>query len=432
MLSGSPKSLGLQQFRLKTQIMNPKSQYRRRGIRFDRLVVLLLCASVVSRIYGADQGAVTVSAEFPGGNISVDKNEAGSVHVAPDLRGDRPWFYWYFEAKAVEPGRVSFVFPEKVVGFKNGAISFQGPAFSPDTGTTWRYLGTNNVLGKDFFYDFTKPNETVRFAVAIPYVQSDLDKFLIRNASNPHLKQSVLTKSRKGRPVELLQIGRPAPERKNVLVTGRHHAAETIASHVLEGFLQAAIADNPTGEAFRSKYFLYAVPFVDKDGVEDGDQGKNRLPHDHNRDYGPIPIYPEVKAIMELAMSAKIVMSLDFHCPTLVMPDHQVMYFVGPKDRPIGNFANVSMLAKGIKQGLPANSPHGPLVWLKPAPIQLPMNSYYFGFRDDAMMAATLEIPFAPPGKIMTPARCREYGKVVLEAWTRASFVSGSNEKTTE
>src|SRR5690606_31742336 len=105
--------------------------------------------------------------------------------------------------------------------------------------------------------------------------------FVKKHSKNPHLKVSVLTKSRKGRDVQLLRIGEPGPGKQSVLFTARHHATETIASYVLEGILAEAMADNATGEAFREKYVLYAVPLVDHDGVEDGDQGKNRQPHDH-------------------------------------------------------------------------------------------------------------------------------------------------------
>jgi hypothetical protein len=374
--------------------------------------------------------AVTISTDFPGANVAVIKNENNSVVLAPDLRGDKPWFYWYFEAKAGKPGRVDFVLPEKVIGFKNGAIGFQGPAISTDGGKTWKWMGTKNVDGPSFYYEFTKQNERVRFAVTIPYVQSNLDQFLKKNAGNPHLKKSVLTKSRHGRSVELLQIGKPGPQVKTVLVTGRHHAAETIASYVLEGFLQAAMSKSSAAAEFREKYVLYCVPFVDKDGVEEGDQGKNRKPHDHNRDYGEKSLYPEIQAIKKLDKAQRFRFALDFHCPTLVMPDHQVMYFVGPKEHPRYNFDNVKELAGWIKKGLPKNAPVGPLVWLKPVKTPTPMNSHFFGFKEGTIMAATLEMPFAPPGKATDPASCRKYGQVILGAWVNTHFLSADGKKS--
>ena len=189
------------------------------------------------------------------------------------------------------------------------------------------------------------------------------------------------------------------------------------------------MSDSAAAEEFRSRYALFAIPFVDKDGVEDGDQGKNRKPHDHNRDYGEKSIYPEVQAIKDLDRKHDFRFSLDFHCPTLVMQDHQVMYFVGAKGHPVYNFDNVSEFTKWIRKGLPENAPHGPLVWLRDKPNPAPMNSWYFGSKKNAIMAATLEIPFAPPGKATDPASCRRYGKVILDAWVNTHFVSAAGER---
>lgn len=393
--------------------------------RLTLMTITVLAMTATSSYVKAENGsgiAVTINSEFPGGNAKVTANSDGSVHLEPDLRGGRPWFYWCFEAASKKPGRVTFVFPEKVAGFKDGAIGFQGPAISADLGKTWKWMGRDQVDGDSFFYEFVEAGERVRFAVTIPYVQTDLDDFLHKNASNAYLKKSVLTKSRNGREVELLQISSPGSNVKPMLVTGRHHATETIASYVLEGFLQEAMSESESAKEFRKKHVLYAVPFVDKDGVEEGDQGKNRRPHDHNRDYGEESIYPEVQAIKKLDKEKNFRFALDFHCPTLVMNDHQVMYFVGPKEHPQYNFENVTEFAGWIKRGLPKTAPVGPYVWLRPSKTPAPMNSNYFGFKKGAIMAATLEIPFAPPGKATDPASCRKYGQTILAAWVSTHF----------
>jgi len=406
---------------------------RRYLLAFVLCVSLPLVLIMTGLAVGADEGKmnVVITTNFPGGNALVQKNEGNTVQVAPDLRGDKPWFYWYFQAEVKQPGRVNFVFPEKVIGFKNGAIGKQGPAVSLDLGKTWEWMGTDNVEGKSFYYNFTEKNQKVRFAVTIPYLQSDLDAFLKKNSANPHLAKSVLTKSRKGREVELLQIGKPGPGVKAVLLTCRHHASETMASYVHEGFMKAAMSDTPEGIEFRKEYVLYAVPFVDKDGVEDGDQGKNRKPHDHNRDYGEGSIYPEVDAIEKLGDSKNVHLSLDLHCPTLVMGDHQVMYFAGHKNIPKNNYANVKQLADLIDKELPPNAPHGPLVWLRDAQGSKGsnLNSGYFARRKGAIMAVTLEIPFAPPGKNMAPDTVRKYGELMLAAWVKTEFLAADAEE---
>ena len=98
------------------------------------------------------------------------------------------------------------------------------------------------------------------------------------------------------------------------------------------------------------------------------------------------------------------------------------MYFAGAKERPRHNFENVSEFAGWIKKGLPKNAPYGPLVWLKNETQPSPKNSRYFGFRDNMIMAATFEFPYAPPGKSTDPASCREYGRIMLQAWVATRF----------
>ena len=82
---------------------------------------------------------------------------------------------------------------------------------------------------------------------------------------------------------------------RRILLTARHHACESTGDYVMEGFLREFAVDPLAG------FSVIAVPFVDYDGVIHGDQGKNRAPHDHNRDYTDAPIYPEVRAIKALA-----------------------------------------------------------------------------------------------------------------------------------
>jgi len=261
--------------------------------------------------------------------------------------------------------------------------------------------------------------------VTIPYTQKDLDVFLKQNVSNSNLVRSVLTRSRKGREVELLQIGKPGPNVEAVCFTCRHHACETMASFVVEGFVQAAISDTPAGRAFRKKYVLYLIPFVDKDGVEDGDQGKGRSPHDHNRDYGKDSIFPEIDAIEKLATEKNIKYLVDWHCPTLLMNSHQIFYFCGPKRMPSANYENAQRWSKEIKKVMPKDAPGGPAVWLKPVKPKDKgdLCSGFFAFLPRMVMATAIEVPFAPPGKKMDPASLRSYGAAFLKSWVQMEFV---------
>lgn len=368
-----------------------------------------------------DESELSITTEFPGGNGIVDKIEGDVVTLKPDLGGGRDWFYWSIECRTRTPRKLKFVLPEKK---SMKYIGMQGPAISNDGGTTWDWLGADSVDGSTFECAL-KADQPLRLSVTIPYMQSNLDRLLNDHKDNEHLTVTELARTREGRPVELLQIGTPGDDRIPVLMTARHHACETMASYLLEGFLRATLPDTAAGRSFRDRYVLYCVPIVDKDGVHNGDQGKNRNPHDHNRDYiapptDAGPLYPEVAASMKLRESKGIRIAVDFHCPTLWMDYHQVIYFVGPKDIPENNHANVTKLAHAIKAEFPKTAPRGCLVMLKSQ--RTPGHfSDYFSRGETAIMATTLEFPYASPGKDMTPDAIVGYGRQLLTAWNEAS-----------
>ncbi len=90
------------------------------------------------------------------------------------------------------------------------------------------------------------------------------------------------------------------------------------------------------------------VPFVDKDGVEEGDQGKSRRPHDHSQDYAAPCLYPEVRALRELVpgwSGRKLRMALGLHCPGHRGEVHERIHFVGMADerrwRRVGEFSEM-------------------------------------------------------------------------------------------
>ncbi len=399
--------------------------------------VAVFCAAVC---VSAGAGAVetSLSTKFPGGNIRVIRNLGSTVELAPDLRDSASWFYWQFDAAVDQPGRVQFVFSNAP------ALSVQGPAISRDEGKTWQWLGTGSVqfasassadpaerTTDSFRYDFTNAGQKVRFCVAVPYLARDLDEFLAVQQANPHLSVGVLTKTRKGRPVTLLQVGNPGPGIQAVLVTARHHACESMASYVLEGFLKEALSDSPAGAAFRQRYVLYAVPMVDVDGVQEGDQGKGRRPHDHNRDYGWRSRYPEVQAIQQLARRKRVELALDFHCPLIRGESHTVFYFDGLAVPPTD--ANARELTAWMDEEVPPVLLRGPLPWMKARPASMSRSglpfSHYFALQSQVRMAVTLETPYALQNSSFDAAMAREYGAALLRAWVRTEFTAAGQPR---
>lgn len=279
------------------------------------------------------------SGDHPGGNIVIERLAPGRAWLAPDFRhmqeGYR-WFYWSFRAKNRVAMRVTFS--------HRNYLGARGPAISKDGGRTWNWLGRDSVMeekcagsdGTDAFTFEIPPvteNEEVYYAFCPQYQEWQLQEWLIPYRDHPALHVFELCKSRRGRSVEQLEIMEPgAPTTREILfLTARHHSCESMASYVLEGFLDAALGNDEVGRGLRAGWKIVAIPFVDKDGVEEGDQGKLRHPHDHNRDYQKSPIYPEVDAIMRFGKENQkaIVAYFDLHCPMVHGSWDNRFYLVG-------------------------------------------------------------------------------------------------------
>ena len=279
---------------------------------------------------------VQINADFPGGNVRVLNREGSTFTLAPDLRDTTGWwFHFNFRLRAPtgQPVTINFV--------DRNPIGVRGPAMSVDGGRTWKWLGKEAVRRTatadhtNWSFQAVVPQGAAeaRFAFAPAYLESHLRDWLDAHKANPELQLSELCRSRKGRSVELIRAGclDKAKARGVVLLTSRHHACESMATYALEGLLTAVLADDDLGRRWRERWEIIALPFADKDGVEEGDQGKNRAPHDHNRDYNGVPLYPEIAAWMKLGESLKsrVVFSLDMHCPYISGKWNDRVYFVG-------------------------------------------------------------------------------------------------------
>jgi hypothetical protein len=297
---------------------------------------------------------IAIDADFPGGNIIVEKIEGNTVFVRQDLRDTAGhWFYWCFRVRGAGERTLTFQFTD------GNVIGVRGPAVSLDGGRSWAWLGADAVQGASFRYAFPASAEEVRFCFTMPYLELHLREFLKQHENNASLSVETLCRSSRGREIELLRVGRldGTPEHR-VLLTARHHCCESMASYALEGLLQTVLTDENDGAWLREHVEILAVPFMDKDGVEAGDQGKNRKPHDHNRDYVQ-KIYPSVQALTERVPAwsgGRLRIALDLHCPSIRGPHNEVIYFVGGPDAE--NWKRVGDLAKILEEVR-----QGPLVY---------------------------------------------------------------------
>lgn len=375
---------------------------------------------------------VSIDADFPGGNIIVERIEGDTIFLRPDQRDSSTWwFYWYFRVRGAAGRTLEFQFTGR------NPIGTQGPAFSTDGGHTWSWLDSKAVKDSSFTYEFEQKRRDVRFCFSIPYLEDNLRQFLKKYVNNSYLAVHELCRTREGRSVERLHAGKINGNPKyRVLLTVRHHACEMIASYTLEGLLEVILSDTALGRWFQNNVEVLVVPFVDKDGVEDGDQGKNRRPHDHNRDYNNSSIYPSVKMIRNFVpqwSNTKLKVFLDLHCPYIRGNNNEVIYLVGSSDSAIWREQQeFAKILESVREGeLPYSAksslPFG-TGWNTAANYgQSKSSSRWAGEQPGVRLAATIEIPYANVGTtVVTADNARAFGHDLARALRR--YLKNSNK----
>ncbi len=238
--------------------------------------------------------------DFEGANCQVLSVDADTVYVDVELRdtiGD--WFYWCFRVDGAAGRTLTFRFPSPVrVGYFGAAVSHDYEMWQ------WQYADRGHE-GDSFTYTFAPDENSVYFAHDMLYRPARFFRF----AAARGLAVKTLCISERGREVPYIDFGAGD---EVILLTARHHACEATGNYVLEGVLDTLLSSS-----FADRYRIICVPFVDYDGVVDGDQGKNRAGHDHNRDYGPEEParYASVAALRGFADKLRLRFAFDFHSP---------------------------------------------------------------------------------------------------------------------
>lgn len=357
-------------------------------------------------------GQIEIYSDFPGGNLSIKKVKNDTIWVQPDTRDSEGfWFYWYFAAKYSSGKSLTFIFPPN-------CFTHAGVSISLDGGKNWNWEYDNAFHQNKFTYTF-KSNEEVRFCMSIPYIQKNWEEFVSKYKNDPYFYQSYLAKTKKGRNVEMLLIRNPKKTPKaKVLLTARHHACEMMANYVMEGIIDYIMQSSWLKENIE----FMCIPFMDKDGVEEGDQGKNRKPRDHNRDYNYISIHETTSAIKELVplwSENKLKIMLDLHCPWIHSGQNDSIFIVGSNSKNLEKkqlyFSN--LLKENNKSEL-IYSPssfcyYGSKPWTIPSyPIVGIKSTTWASHLKGIDLSTSLEFPYAVSGnQIINKTNARSFGK---------------------
>ena len=236
-----------------------------------------------------------VTTDFCGGNAVIHSVTEDTVVFEPDLRDtEGPWFYWAFCVRGAQGKTVRFTQPNsRWVGYFGAAVSHDLYHWA------WSNTAENNYA--DFTYHFGEDEDCVYFAHNMLYHPSRFHRLCERLG----VSVNIPVMDRMGTPIPAAVLGDGA---NHILLTARHHCCEATGDYIMEGIMEE-FAVNPIPGCR-----ITAIPFVDADGVVHGDQGKNRRPHDHNRDYAD-DLYPGVRYVKELVGKGDVVCAFDLHSP---------------------------------------------------------------------------------------------------------------------
>ncbi len=256
--------------------------------------------------------------DYPGGNILVNDISDDVIVIEQDTRDTiQWWFYWNFCAENMQGKTITFKFANKNV------ISDCGPCTSVDR-VNWEWCGTECCNGRsEFTFSFDENDNKRYFAFSIPYQLDDYNTF-INKYPESQIQRSFIGKSEKGRDIPLMQFGNPKSG-KNVYFTCRHHACESPAAYVLEGVVEQIVKNSPM---LMENFYFHVFPFADLDGVECGDQGKYRIPHDHNRDYSDYPCWSFTRCVQSHVKEYPPIAFMDYHSPYIYGERHEMMHIV--------------------------------------------------------------------------------------------------------
>jgi len=396
------------------------------------LVLLILSSVFTVRAQTIPFEIYTVDDNFPGGNIVIDSIAGNKVLLHQDLNDTEAsnWFYWNFRVKGAAGKTLTFEFTHPWGNERKllNVIGVRGPGISLDSGKTWDWMGTSSVEGTSFYYKFLSDQNDVRFSFGMPYTSEQLVEFLKKYKNHPNLDVNNLSITRAGRLVERLHLGNIHGNAKyKIVITARHHASEMMASYVLEGIMKYFLEDNTEGKWFRENVEALIIPFVDKDGVEEGDQGKLRRGRDHNRDYAGESLYASTRALrnyIPVWSKGKMVAGIDLHCPWIRGEDHENIHLVGHQDKYV--WTEQQKFSKLFEKET-ANSllpyystsdiPYGALWNIDTNFANGKSFAAWATSLKEVKLATTIEIPYAnSSGKIVNQTSSRALGKDLAKA----------------
>ncbi|MCX7091438.1 MAG: M14-type cytosolic carboxypeptidase [Legionellales bacterium] len=267
----------------------------------------------------------------------VSAEDARDIHL--NIRGDLQhpedlqWFNFEMEGTAGEEYvmHIDNAHAVRFTGWNAHDVSFQ-TSVSYDEGNTWSYISTtydesvpeearkltmhftmpegHTKAQFAFFppYSYAKHLELIELAKAEAAKEASLWTVTslgkTKEAPKPKTSwgfRSATAQTEPGRDITMITIGKPGPEKKNIVIAARQHPGEPQAEWYMDGLINRLIASMPEHADLFEHVVLHLVPNMNPDGTFDGNLRTNGKGNDLNRQWQTASIAesPEVYYLLK-------------------------------------------------------------------------------------------------------------------------------------
>ena len=257
---------------------------------------------------GPDDKTLIFESRFESGNllaaIKLNDNEYDLI-LQNDINtnGHTQWFFFRVgntrKGEKVRFNIINLAKPDSLYNYGMKILCFSN-VLKQTNGTGWHRIGESIVYYQNefkkegtsrysktfytltFTIEFTHDNDQQFFSHCFPYTYSDLQDDLNKiekdcNSSNFY-HRSTLTRTLAGNRCEYLTItskdkdpkSAKALAKKGVFISARVHPGESNSSWMMKGVIEFLVGNTPEARALRDNFVFKIVPFLNPDGVING------------------------------------------------------------------------------------------------------------------------------------------------------------------
>lgn len=257
-----------------------------------------------------------ISSNFDSGNINViDINTNGNIQLSIPKDTNSDFFQW-FHFRLMDAQNIPCKIDLTNAGessYPDGWVNYNAVA-SYDKIEWFRVPTTykNGILT----INYTPTHNSIYFAYFAPYSYERHQETVNQAQLAENCKLEVIGQTVQGYDIDMLVIGEPSEDKKNIWVIARQHPGESMAEWFVEGFLDRLLDENePVSTKLLQSACFYVIPNMNIDGSIAGNLRANYAGANLNREWAEPSIEksPEVYYTLKAMDKVGVDLMLDIH-----------------------------------------------------------------------------------------------------------------------